>query len=373
MALGYAPFLLQHLKVVAADNAPETKVTPTGVLKMLMENNPQIQLPEWQKLQLTNDMGNIRAVTLKYLKRRSPSDTSEVDSCDNNSLPAYSEMSIQAPYFVSDSFFIPVSDVLKYEADAAKTVALGAPPTDFMQEHLTTLFTYVNGIVGAIDKKLIKNIVFGKNIVTGSAAATTLNIPLTSTNNDLTQGLGKLLADIEANEFSGKAMLAGGGKFNALMKQKGFTSFNQAGINNSSALDLFSWYYDNYANAASNAFGADNIGVFSKGSIGFVDYQKYIGAFPYKLGNSMFFQIKLPVMSAQNDGTVDYMTFDAQLKGYDCPIELPGAYSNTTVNRGYQLIISKNYGLFQIPADAYSAGDILTGNNGALLYNITNS
>lgn len=373
MALGYAPYLLQHLKVVAAENAPETKITPTGTLKMLLENPPQIGLDEWQKLQLTNSAGNVRSVTLKYYKRNSPADISETDDCNNDALPAYSEMSLQAPWFAKTSFYINDLDIAKYEADAAKTVMLGQPATEFMQEHLTALMTKVNGIVGAINAKLVKNIVFGKNIVTGLSTATTLNIPLTTTTNDLTQGLGKLLADCEANEFTGQPLISGAGLFNTLMKQKGFTSFNQAGIDNATALQELKWYYDNYANASSNAFGTNGIGVFSKGSIGFVDYNKYIGFQARRIGISLFFQMKLPVMAAQNDGTVDYMTFDCQLRGIDCPTEIPGAYSTTTVNRGYQLIISKNYGLFQIPSDAYTAGDVLTGNNGALLYTITNA
>src|ERR1017187_6967913 len=99
MANGYAPFLLQHLKVVAQENAPETKITPTGTLKMLMENKPQIALPDWQQLALTNANGNVRDVTLKYLKRTSPADISEVDNCDNDALPGYSEMTLQAPWF----------------------------------------------------------------------------------------------------------------------------------------------------------------------------------------------------------------------------------------------------------------------------------
>jgi len=373
MALGYAPYLLQHLNVVAADNAPETKVTPTGFLKLLLENNPTLQLPDYEKLRLSNGEGNVRQVQLKYLQRALPSQTSTSDDCDNDLIPAYAETTLTAVTFRKISFFISDLDIAKYEDDAAKTVALGQPPTDFMKEHVTTLMTLVNGLVGAINKDLISRVTFGTNITTGSNAAKTINIPIDATRHDLTAGIGKLLSDAQDNEFVGTPLLAGGGLFNTLMKEKGFTSTGFNGLDNAKALDELKWYYDNYTQAGSGAFGANHIGMFSKGSIGFVDLQKYIGFRSGKKGISTFFQISLPVMAAQNDGTADLMTFDAQLRYIDCPTEISTGYSTVTVSRGWQLIISKNYDLFQLPSNAYQAGDVLTGSNGALLYNITNS
>jgi hypothetical protein len=373
MALGYAPYLLQHLKVVAADNAPETKVTPTGFLKLLLENNPLLKIQDFEKLRLSNGEGNIRQVQLKYLQRALTSQTSTSDDCDNDLIPAYAETTLTAVTFRKISFYISDQDIALYEEQAAKTVALGLPPTDFMQEHLTTLMSLVNGLVGAINKDLIGRVVFGTNITTGLSTATTLNIPQDATKHNLLQGIGKLLSDAQDNEFSGTPLLSGGGLFNTFMSEKGFSSTGFNGINNAQALQQIKWYYDNYTQAASGAWGADKIGMFSKGSIGFVDLQKYIGFRAGTKGISTFFQVSLPVMSPQNDGTADLMTFDAQLRYIDCPTEISTGYSTVTVNRGWQLIISKNYDLFQLPSDAYQTGDILQGNNGALLYNITNN
>ena len=373
MALGYAPYLLQHLKAVAADNAPETKVTPTGFLKLLLENNPLLQIPDFEKLRLSNGEGNIRQVQLKYLQRALTSQTSTSDDCDNDLIPAYAETTLTAVTFRKISFFITDQDIALYEEQAAQTVAQGLPPTPFMQEHLTTLMSLVNGLVGAINKDLISRVVFGKNITTGSNAATDINIPQDATVHNLSYGIGKLLADAQDNEFAGMPLLAGGGLFNTFMNEKGFTTAGFTGIDNGRALSQLKWYYDNYTQAASGAWGANKIGMFSKGSVGFVDLQKYIGFRAGTKGISTFFQISLPVMPSQNDGTADLMTFDAQLRYIDCPTEISTGYSTVTVNRGWQLIISKNYDLFQLPSDAYQSGDVLSGNNGALLYNVTNS
>lgn len=377
--LGYAPFLLQHLKVVAAENAPETKITPTGLLKMMLQNPPTLKIPDYERLRLTNERGNIKTINLKYLTRVLPSSISSSDDCDNDALSAYQQISLQAPKIKKYSFWIADEDIARYEDEAAKSVMLGTPATEFMQEHLTVLMTTIQGMLGAINQDLISQVVFGTNIVSGNSGLTPtgLNIPLNLTNNDLTAGLGKLLADAEQNEYAGMPLIVGGGKFNTLMKQKGFTGMAFNGLDNARALDELKWYYDNYTQAAQNAgtpgWGANNIGVFSRNSIGFVDLQKYIGFRAGKKGLSIFFQISLPVMPEQNDGTADFMTFDAQLRYIDCPTEIPGAYSNVTVDRGWQLILSKNYGLFQIPQNAYQTGDVLYGNNGAMLYNITNT
>jgi hypothetical protein len=67
------------------------------------------------------------------------------------------------------------------------------------------------------------------------------------------------------------------------------------------------------------------------------------------------------------------MTFDIQIKELDCPTELANSYGDlSTYDRGYAVILSKRYGLFQIPSDAYSTADRLDGVNGALNYEVTN-
>jgi hypothetical protein len=37
------------------------------------------------------------------------------------------------------------------------------------------------------------------------------------------------------------------------------------------------------------------------------------------------------------------------------------------------MILSKNFGLYTIPTDAYKASDVLTGNRGSLAYEVTNN
>jgi len=39
---GMAPYLLQHLKVLAGVNDPSVKITPAGFLKLAVDNSPQL-------------------------------------------------------------------------------------------------------------------------------------------------------------------------------------------------------------------------------------------------------------------------------------------------------------------------------------------
>jgi len=370
LAANYAPFLLQHLKQLIGNNAPETKISPTGFLKLALENTPRLQVKPSEVLRLNEADGHIKQIRLSYLKRITPSMISETDDCENDYVPAYSDMILEAPHFAKYTLYIPDSLIANYMSEASRTVALGQPASPLMQEHLTTLMTVVNGMVGKIDTDLLGDVTWGVNQVSGSNAATTININKNATVFDLESGFTKLLSDAAENEISGDLLMTGSGLFNNFMLQKPFSAPNLSGTNNNLATG-YKWYFDVYAKAATT-FGTNQVGVFAPGTIGFVDLQKYIGFRSGFKGTSFFFQIPLPVNAAQSDGTTQMMTFDAQLKYIDCPTQVYNGYEYITANRGWQLIISKNYGLFQQPTDGYNTGDRLEGNNGALRYEFTN-
>lgn len=364
----YAPFLLQHLKQLIGNNAPETKVSPTGFLKLAIENSPKLVVKPSEVLRLNEADGHIKQIRLSYLKRITPEMVQETDNCDNDLVPSYSDMILEAPRFAKFSLFISDNTIANYMSEASKTVSIGAPATPLMNEHLTTLMTVVNGLIGKIDTKLLGDVVWGTNQTTGDNAAKTININKNATVFDLESGFSELLGDAAENEITGNLLMAGSGLFNKFMLQKPFSAPNLSGVNNNAATG-YSWNFDVYAKSI---WGTNQVGVFAPGTIGFVDLQKYIGFRTGYKGTSYFFQINLPVNAAQSDGTAQMMTFDAQLKYIDCPTEIYDGYNMVEVNRGWQLIISKNYGLFQQPSDAYRSTDRLTGNNGALRYTFTN-
>lgn len=369
----FAPFLLNHLADVCERNAPETKVSPTGFLKAAIENDPSITMPESEKLRLNTETGNLKQVRLSYLKRLLPSQTDTTDDCSNDFVPVYSDFILEAPSFRKVSMMIPDNTIAQYMEDAAKTTEMGEPGTPLMNEFVRTLRTYANGLLGAVDMDLIASVQFGVNQVTNSAAAKTINIEKDATKFDLTTGWAQLLDDLDNNEFVGTPIMIGQGMFNKFVRSRGISGMNQAGIDQAAYAD-FKWYFDKYCKAASpTGFGTDAVGIFSEGSFGFVDLNKFVGFRSGLKATSFFFQIELPVMPDQNDGTASSIMFDAQLKYIDCPTTMFNGYADVTLDRGWQLIISKNFGLFQVPNDAYQSGDDLYQNNGSLLYTFTNN
>ena len=65
--------------------------------------------------------------------------------------------------------------------------------------------------------------------------------------------------------------------------------------------------------------------------------------------------------------------FDVQLRYIDCPTEIDVAGEPQTVGRGWQVIVSKNVGLWVQPTTAYASGDELEGTNGTLKYFFSNN
>jgi len=65
--------------------------------------------------------------------------------------------------------------------------------------------------------------------------------------------------------------------------------------------------------------------------------------------------------------------FDVQMKYIDCPTSVDVQDSAVVVNRGWQVIISKDYSLWVQPTDAYAATDPLDDTNGTLRYVLTNT
>ena len=105
--------------------------------------------------------------------------------------------------------------------------------------------------------------------------------------------------------------------------------------------------------------------MFTNGSIHFVDFQKYVGFRAGKIEVSAFFQITLPVNYGYGEVM---MTFDAQLKEIDCPTVLLNGYGDGYLRPRLRTLPEQNYGLFQIPSNAYSSDDRLSGVNGAIRY-----
>lgn len=362
MANGFVPNLLRSLEAYTNPNYPGKKVTPPGFTRLLLENKPSSALVTNQLR--VDEQGHIRDVKLKYQVRSIPSQTSTVDSCDVDIVPGYREVDVPTLNFRKLSFYIPDSIISRYGTETSTQVQLGSPKTALMEEFLSSLLTQLNGLIGAIDQDLLSAMAtrWGKNIVTGSSAAT--NISFDPNNLSMNNGVVKLMSDAVANELihNGQMLVAGNGMLLSYMIAKQFqTATNSNGFTNESAGIK---YYDDIYSAAS--WGANIFGVFAPYSVGLIEANSYAGNFGGLKGGSYFFTLPIPIQIS--GGTLTPLVLDAQLKYVDCPTDVIVEGATQKINRGWVLMLSKRFALFTLPDDAYQSGDRLHESNGTLLY-----
>lgn len=381
MAQGFCPPLLRHIRTVTECNTPQAKITPVGFLRMLWENRPQLDIinPD-NALRLDDGQGHIRDLVLKYLKRAVPGQIATADNCDIDIVQDYLEMTVATTNYRKVGLYVSDEDMARYCEEATRTVNLGGGPTRFMQEQLDRIIAAANGILGAMDTDLLtlQAANFGVNVVTGSNAATTVNFSQDSTLNDYTTGMTKILQDASLNEFCGRLLIAGHGNFNAFDMQQLVACCAANGID-SSRWTGYQFYPDIYSQTI---WGTNHIGVFSAGSVGLIELNRYDGWRSGLKGASEFFTMPLPVDCPECNGDMMTMNFDVQAKYYDCPTLINvGCEGETTIPRGWVITIGKSFGLFNIPADSYQDtdneedcyDDRLSGNNGTLRYVVTNT
>jgi len=352
---GIANALLVNISQIAGINDPQYKISPVGALKMVLENNAVKDVTNLAGLQAGQD----KVIKVRAMQRGLESAVSEVDDCETSITPAFIEHEVTKTLFSKIGIFLSDPLLRTFEAQAAAnavTVAAGGAAIPTVLYEL--ILTNAQALLQSIDRKVVTaiNAGWGVNAVTGDAAAQTINLASTPTSDD---GMVKVMLDADANEVTGELMILGSGivrGFEALDKLK--TGTDEGGFG---ALGLR--VYNDPKTAS--IFGANQFAVIQKGSVGFVDWQKYAGTYGGMKGSSLFFTIPVPAMLA--NGELTTIVFDAQLKYQDCPII---DTDNVTVlaPRGWILELSKSFGVYVAPATMYAVGDPLRGVNGIFRY-----
>ncbi len=364
---GFRPYLLNHLRsIVGVDNTPQYKIEPVGFLNLLSsQSKPTI-------LRLDNSAGHQNTVQIKYKQRYTVDFTDTAPSCDNTNVPAYREMPINLDSFRQIAIHIEDETLAQYEDDATRMIRTGSPATPLMNEFIEEVMNAASALLEGVNLDLMTIAVanIGVNRRTGNNAAAALNLNRNSATDNLTDGLTLLLSDYKINGGIGTPQIFGSGLFYNFMLQQASKSADQTGFDTSVMAAGVKFYHDLQA---ANILGANEIVVCQPNSLQWVEYLQYKGfKAGVKPGASEFFTIMLPF---QNGADVIPIEFDVQLRYNDCAETFTDAYYGTplTLQKGYNLILSKKSGLFTIPADAYRATDPLFGNRGTLNYTVTNT
>lgn len=371
-SLGYAPYMLKHIRDVANGNTPSEKITSPGYMLYLAESGGTVNVVNEGQDRAD---GTIQEMRIKYRNRPLIDDIQDEDNCEIDGVPVYKEATVSVNYFAKYALFLDDRIIAQYMAEASQSVAVGKPATPMMQEHLGAIMEALNAFYGKMDNDLLtkQSTNFGLNVRTGNNATSAINLTQDATLNDLTEGLTRILADMVENELSGTPYIVGSGLFNNFNLQQFMKSANQAGIDTSRILTQYKWLYDR---KAASKWGTNQIGVFAPGAVKPLFRNKFVGNFAGKKGESLFFTMTPAVVdSLGNPLTHDLFKLDVQMKYIDCPqtIEVNSYGGTMEVNRGWYLIFSKAYDQFNIPADAHNASDPLYQVNGTLRYTISNT
>lgn len=368
MPLGYCPALLKTIESIAGENAPSRKLHVAGFLAMTFccQNSSVSPLQD-----STGPDGAQRTLTVSYTQRPVLSQVQDEDDCDINNLPTKSEWNLGPWRNKQYSFFVADDLIQKYCSEFSDSVGVGRPATRIMREQYDRILEGANIVLKAINRDLVTlaGTQFGINVVTHSAAARTINIAQTPVV-DLSAGILRLLQDFQDNEICGDPCIVGGGLYSVWEKSLMLACCNNAGMDWSRIGTPRSFFDKD----TQDIWGTNQIGAFAPGSVKFVSRNKYEGKFSGQRGNSIFFTMALPVneFGCAPDCLND-LVFDVQMKYIDCPTSVTVNGSATTLNRGWQFIISKNYQLWVQPQTAYRVDDPLFQTNGALRYVLTNT
>lgn len=370
MANGYCPALLRHINDIAEGNASANKLNVSGFLAMLFCCQNSFVSPVNDGNQSN---GNTRSLTIKYRKRPTLSDVDTDDNCEINSIPSYSEWTIPNLSFVKTSWFLSDAEIQKYCDEASQLRTLGGGIPQVMNEHYLIFLERANILLRAINRSLVTSAAtqFGNNVTTGGSGGKVININRSGTGYILDNGIVDMMRDIQENEICGEPCLVGGGLLSAWDMANNAACCNQAGLD-MGRLGVPKFFFDK---DTQQIWGQDTAGLFAQGSVKFIGRNKYTGVYAGQKGNSFFGTVPMPV-SAFNcnvDDCLRDLVFDLQIRYIDCPTTIDVGGTPTTVNRGWEFILSKEFGLWIQPTDAYPTGDPLEDTNGTLKYFFTNT
>ena len=368
VGVGFAPYMLRHLEVLLGEeHAPMMKVDQLGLLKFTQEASPIISM---------NNGMNLQQIQVPFKQRWTALDTQTAPSCDYANNQQYQEVSVGITNFRQIPIALQDQTVQQYETEASETVAIGLPPTQAMNEVMKEIYAAAAGLLAGVNQDLWSLFVanLGTNPNQGNSSNVTINIEKDITLLPLNDGITQIQADAQNNNVAGKLNVIGSGFAQQYFLQQPFKQPQFNGLDTAAQSNSMPFYNDPYA---TTALGSNQIVVVEENAIQRVDFMQFTGTYAgQRPGRSIFATLKLPI---QMNGVVHDVDFDMQLIYSDCattytsPYAQIGGYSTVTIQRGWNIILSKYFGLFTVPANAYRTYDNQYGNRGTFRYTLTNN
>lgn len=367
MANGFAPYILRDISQIAKSATPQNKIEMPGFLQSLLTAHSYNQ--NNIKYDLMN--GHFNAVQVKKKKRYTAAETETTPSCDVTNVNAYTEDSVSVANYRQIAVHIEDEVIAAYEKAASNPAQIGN--ASVVEEFAIETLLAANGLLSAVNSDLL-TLAFaavGKNRRTGLTTAATINIGKDTNYNSLTDGATQMLSDYKLNNMSGRPIAVGAGLFNNYIMQQAAKQAAQNGLDTRTQAGGFDFYYDNEVETIGDA---NDVLIYEKDAVQLITYLKYQGFKRRDTGENIFDVIKLPytTMTANGGIVVAPLPIDVHFKFNACDADFTVDGQSETLKKGWNMILSTNFGLWTIPSTAYRSGDVLEGNRGSLLYNVTN-
>lgn len=336
MALGYCEAILLGLEDIAKNNDTQFKLTPIGFSEFLNdEANASTEIKGY-------DVGDGHQVDvrIRYLQRSTVADTITSRDCAQAVHQPYKETTATIAGFRQISVGLDLAEVRKYCSEASQTVGVGNPSTPMMREHLKRLMISLNGIRVGMNRDLLTQMASNFSPKPGSSAAAK-NVTLlgkyatgaTGVQAPVWDGWNDVMQDYDQAELIDTPYVVGFGNFNRFNTGLGYACCNDAGLDLGTLSSKYRYFKDLTADAI---WSANNFGVFAPGVVQLITFNENRGDFAGVHGASEY--------GVLPDPTIPNLFWDFQLDFDTC-------------NKKYNLIISLKYGLWNVPSDAYKAGD----------------
>jgi hypothetical protein len=368
---GFMPYALMDIADIMDNKAaPPLKIDHLGLLSFLAGNERKLILNQGE----TGEQ--LQQKQIKFKTRWTKYNTTTTDSCTVTNNQQY----IEAPVNLSNSRYLAVClddrTVQQYEMDAAATYNMGKPPTAIMGEMRKEIMMMAQGVLDGVNSDLWPLLTpnIGVNRSTGNTIDN-LNFTFTATNFNVNDGYPALYRQLKDNLFSSSSSynIVGSGIFENIQGATPLLGLALNGVNTGAGNSKIKFHYDQ---DAPSLLGNNRILCIDDGAVQLVEFLRFTGVYGgIKPGASIFGTMVLPLQVSVSD--IRDVYFDWQLRYSDCPTTFTDSYYGTSIalNRGYNLIISKQFGMFTIPPNAYSLhpGDPMAGNRGTVQYTVTNS
>src|SRR5690606_37937687 len=193
--------------------------------------------------------------------------------------------------------------------------------TAVMKEVYSMIVEQLGALISNLNAALVTQMStqFGVNAVTGAATSTALTFDLNT--NGMQDAFVRLMSALRENEICDTDQLAfvGNGPFSNLDLIRNWFANGPAdnGINKAALMNSFPNVF--FDKDTRSIWGANQIGVFEKGSVALINYPQYVGNFARRLANSEYFTMNVPISEyCCPQQYLDRLQFDVQIKEMDC-------------------------------------------------------